>query len=81
VRPATRKNICGICHEPVSEKLHEDVRSGPRHSPGSGMMAATGDCGWRTASIGASTEMIDKLMMDIDSLKQAVDLKRNNLAR
>jgi hypothetical protein len=81
VRPATRRNICGICHEPVRENLPEDVRSAQRHSPGSGMMVATGDWGWRTASIRASTEIIDNLMTQINSLKHDVDSRRANLCR
>lgn len=79
MRPATRKNICGICHETVNEKLSENVRSAPRHSPRLGMMVGTGDWGWRTASIEAATENINSLMADINALRDDRDCKRATL--
>lgn len=75
------KQSCGICHEPVDEERHQNIRNAPRHSPRSGMMVTmgTGARGPRTASIVKAEQDINKLIADIDRLKHDRDIKRGTL--
>jgi hypothetical protein len=76
------KQSCGICHEPVNEERHQNIRNAPRHSPRSGMMVmmGTGDRGVRTGSIAKAEQDINKLIADIDRLKHDRDIKRGILS-
>jgi hypothetical protein len=76
------KKRCGICHEPVREERHQNIRNPSRHSPRSGMMVmmGTGDWGLRTGSIAKAEEDINKLIAEIDRLKHDRDIKRDMLS-
>ena len=76
------KQSCGICHEPVNEERHQNIKNAPRHSPRSGMMVIMGTGAWgpRTASIVKAEQDINKLIADIDRLKHDREIQRGILS-
>jgi len=82
VSTADCKQSCGICHEPVNEERHQNIKNAPRHSPRSGMMVmmGTGSYAPRAASIAKAEQDINYLIADIDRLKHDREIQRGILS-
>jgi hypothetical protein len=66
MRPALRKNICGICHETVNGTPPENVRNALMHSPRSAMVLGNK----KAASIEFSMKAVKNLEMEINDLNE-----------